>query len=167
MRRFPDQPNLWYNLGAARLNSGDPARAVDALQRAFALAPDDRVVGMSLARALAADGHGEAGADVLSALIRRSPRDSGLFMELGRVYESDGLPEQAHQAYRSVLDLSSSPPLDLYLLLVRTSMNLGRRIEAELFIEDYLKRGGETGKIDVWRRQLAVASSDPEKRQRK
>lgn len=167
VRRFPDQPNLWYNLGAARLNSGDPARAVEALQRAFALAPDDRVVGMSLARALAADGHGEAGADVLSALIRRSPRDSGLFMELGRVYESDGLPEQAHQAYRSVLDLSSSPPLDLYLLLVRTSMNLGRRIEAELFIEDYLKRGGETGKIDVWRRQLAVASSDPEKRQRK
>ena len=167
VRRFPDQPNLWYNLGAARLNSRDPARAVDALQRAFALAPDDSVVGMSLARALAADGKGEAGADVLNALIRRTPRDPGLFMELGRIYESDGLPEEAHQAYRSVLDLSSSPPLDLYLLLVRTSMNLGRHIEAELFMEDYLKRGGEAGKIDAWRRQLAAASSSPERPERR
>jgi VWFA-related protein len=155
--RFPNHADIWYNLGVARLRLNDPARAVQALQKAFALSPDDTSTGLALSRALMADGYPDAAADTLKMMIRRRARDPNLLIQLGRIYEADGRPEEAFNAYRRVLDLMSGPPLDVYLLLARTSVDAGRKTEAGLFIQDYLARGGAPDRIDTWRRRLAGA----------
>jgi hypothetical protein len=45
-------------------------------------------------------------------------------------------------------------PLDLFLLLTRTSVRLGRHVEAGLFIQDYLSKGGSESEIEPWRKML-------------
>lgn len=154
LSRFPARADLWYNLGAARLRMGEPARAVGALQQAFALAPENTDFGLALSRALVADGFPDAAAETLKAMMRAQPRHAGLIVQLGRVYEAAGRPEEAYQAYRKVLDLVRAPTSDLYLLLVRTSMEVGRRLEAEIHIRDFIAHGGAARLIEPWRRQL-------------
>lgn len=152
--RFPGRADLWYNLGAARLRMGETTRAVGALQKAFALAPENTDFGLALSRALVADGFPDAAADTLKAMIRGQPRHAGLLVQLGRVYEAAGRPEEAYQAYRKVLDLTRAPTPDLFLLLVRTSMEIGRRLEAEIHIHDFIAHGGAARLIEPWRLQL-------------
>jgi hypothetical protein len=78
-------------------------------------------------------------------------------VQLGRVYETDSRTGDAYQAYRRILDITVNPPLDVYVLLTRTSMRLGRSVEAELFIGDFLKRGGPESSIDPWRQELTAS----------
>jgi VWFA-related protein len=158
VRRFPNESNFWFNLGAAHLNLGNPLRAVEVLQKAFALSPDDKTIALTLSQAFMASGSPDAASETLEIMARRHPRDVDLLMLLGRVYESDSRVEQAYETYRRILDLSLTPPLDLYVLLTRTSMRLGRRVEAGLFIDDFLRRGGSAGQIESWRQVLGPAS---------
>jgi tetratricopeptide (TPR) repeat protein len=90
----------------------------------------------------------------LQVLARRQPGDVDLLMDLGRAYESDGRLEDAYQVYRHILDLSFAPPLDVYLLLARTSAQLGRHVEARIFVDDYLSLGGSDTGIAQWRALL-------------
>lgn len=154
LSRFPGRADLWYNLGAARLRMGDAARAVGALQKAFALAPENTDFGLALSRALVADGFPEAAADTLKTMIRGRPHHAGLLVQLGRAYEAAGRPEEAYQSYRKVLDLTRAPTPELYLLLVRTSMEIGRRLEAEIYIHDFIARGGAARLIEPFRLRL-------------
>lgn len=157
--KLPDQASLWYNLGVARLQLGIPSRAVEALQRAFVLSPENKTIGSTLARALVAAGFREAAADVTELMIQRHPHDVELIMQLGRVFEADGRTEQAYRVYRRALDYTLLPPLDLYVLLTRTASRLGRRVEADVFIRDYDARGGDPSAIESWRRRRT--GSDP------
>jgi hypothetical protein len=75
-----------------------------------------------------------------------------LLLFLGRVYESDSRQQEALETYRQALELSTRPPLELMVLLIRTCAHLGYRYEAEIFIEDYLARGGAEKQIEEWRR---------------
>ena len=154
VRRFPNQADLWYNLGVAHFNLGNAQRAVDVLQKAFALSPEDRNTGLTLARALIAAGYRGAAGETLEMMARRQPHDVDLLMNLGRVYESDARIQDAYHTYRRILDLGLAPPLDLYVLLTRTSVRLGRKVEAGVFIDDYLSRGGSAEQIEAWRRML-------------
>ncbi len=47
----------------------------------------------------------------------------------------------AYELYRSLLDFGTAPPLDTYLLLIRTSAALGRYAETAVFIDDYRRCG--------------------------
>jgi Ca-activated chloride channel homolog len=154
VRKVPDNADLWFNLGSALTALKDPEGAMEALQRAFALAPEDMSVGMALSRALVAAGYRDAAVDTLRDMLYRHPRSIELLVEKGRVLEADARFQDAFQSYRSVLDITSSPPLDVYVLLARTSMRLGRRTEARLFIHDYLARGGTETTVEPWRREL-------------
>jgi Ca-activated chloride channel family protein len=164
VRRFPNQADLWFNLGVAHFNLGNAPRAVEALQKAFALSPDDRNTGLTLARALIAAGYRGAAGDTLEMLARKQPRDIDLLMNLGRVYEADARIHEAYQTYRRILDVALTPPLDLYVLLTRTSVRLGRHVEAGLFIDDYLSRGGSSEQIDGFRQLLPASASAGAKR---
>ncbi len=157
--KLPDHAELWYNLGAACLRLGDATRAVEALQRALNLSPGDKVIGATLARGLVAAGLRDAAADLMELMIQRHPGDVDLIMEMGRIFEADGKTEQAYRVYRRALDYTLVPPLDLYVLLTRSALLLGRNSEANIFVRDYQARGGDPAAIDLWRRTSAASSA--------
>jgi len=154
VRRFPNRAPLWQALGAAQLNLGEPQQAVAALQKAFALSPEDKAIGLTLSRAFIAAGLGEAAAQTMEMVAQRNPRDIGILMQLGRTYEAAGKTGEAHRTYRGALDVGFDPPPELYLVLTRTSVRLGRVIEARLFVDDFLARGGAPADIDPWRQLI-------------
>jgi tetratricopeptide (TPR) repeat protein len=153
-RKLPDRPDIWFNLGVAYFNSQNPAAAVEAFQRSLALSPEDRAAGLMLSRAFTAAGNADAAAETLQALRSRHPLDLELLIQLGRVYEAASQPGKAYQVYRSALDVTSAPPMDFYLLLIRTAALLGRRSEAGVFIGDYLAHGGEESSIESWKHMI-------------
>ncbi len=157
-RRFPNEVSLWYNLGAVQLELGNSADAADSFQSAFAIVPEDKIIGAALARALLAAGFVNAATDTMESIIRSHPGDISLLTQLGRIYEADGDTLKAYQTYRRILDLTASPPLDVYLLLVRTGLDLGREVEARIFISDYAARGGDPAAMDALRIRLSRAS---------
>ena len=91
-------------------------------------------------------------------MSRRQPRHVGLLIQLGRVYESETRIREAYQTYRKILDLQLAPPMELYPLLARTSMRLGRQVEAGLFIQEYLARGGAPAEAKAWGEMLTSNS---------
>ncbi|HYK91654.1 MAG TPA: VWA domain-containing protein [Acidobacteriota bacterium] len=151
VRKFPDHAGLWYNLGAARLQLRDAPRAVEALQRALALSPGDKLIGSTLARGLVAAGYRDAASDLMELMIQKHPADIDLIIQMGRIFEADGKTEQAYRVYRRALDCTLVPPLNLYVLLTRSAWLLGRNLEADLFVRDYRARGGDPAVIDSWR----------------
>jgi hypothetical protein len=64
---------------------------------------------------------------------------------------------EAHQAYPRVLDLTITPPLEVYVLLLRTAAAPGREAEAGVFAADYVARGGDRSVIEQRHRQTAGA----------
>ncbi len=156
--KFQDQPDFWYNLGIAYFNSKDPAKAAEVLQQAWALAPEDRATGLTLARALAAAGNNDAAVQTLQTMRARNPLDLELLIQLGRVYEAASQPAMAYEIYRGALDLSPSLPLDYYVVLIRTSALLGRHAEAVIFVAQYRSRGGAEEIIAPWTRLIRKPS---------
>jgi tetratricopeptide (TPR) repeat protein len=162
VRRFPNQTELWHDLGITHLKLDNPRRAAEVLQKAFALAPGDKAVGLLLARALIAARYRRAAADILLLMTRRHPQDIGIMLELGRAYEADSRTEEAFATYRRALDLAADPSLEHYRLLIRTAAPLGRRVEAASFIREFLERGGAEEQVRQWS-QPPVRRSSPGK----
>ncbi len=165
-RRFPDKSSLWYNLGLTYLNLKNPTGAVAAFQRAMALSPDDRATGLMLARAFAVTGNGDAAIETLQMLRRSHPSDLDLLTQLGRAFEAASQPAKAYDVYRSALDAAPSPPLDFYVLLLRTSTLLRRFPEALIFLRDYRERGGPESRIETWARQIEREPRRPQRPRR-
>ena len=49
--RAPDVASTAFRLGRAWLESGRPQQAIEPLERAIALAPEEKIIGLTLARA--------------------------------------------------------------------------------------------------------------------
>jgi VWFA-related protein len=152
--KFQDKPDFWYNLGVAYFNLKDSLKAAEALEQAWALSPEDRMTGLMLSRAFAAAGNDDAAVQTLQTMRSRNPLDLELLIQLGRVYEAASKPAQAYEVYRSALDLSPVLPLDLYVVLIRTSALLGRYPEAGIFADEYRRRGGAEEVITPWTRLI-------------
>ena len=157
-RRFPSEISLWYNLGVVHMQLGDSTVAAGAFQSALAISPDDKIIGSAWARALLASGFVDAAAGTMETIIRRHPADIDLLIQLGRIYESDGDVLKAYQTYRRILDLTAAPPLDVYVLPLRTGLDLGRQAEALIHIRGYMAHGGDPAAIDGLRNKLARGS---------
>jgi len=155
-RRFPNEAAIWYNIGVASLKTEEHGRAVEALQKAFILSPDDMDIGTALARAFTAGGAHDAAAETLITMIQRHPGNLALMFQLGRTLEASTRSREAYQVYRQMLDYRLGLPAELYLALTRTSLTLGRGIEADLFMRDYLSRGGPEEAIEPYRKRRAL-----------
>jgi tetratricopeptide (TPR) repeat protein len=147
VKMFPARVDLWFNFGLAQYNAKNALGAVEAFQRALALSPEDRTVGLMLSRSFVAAGNTDAAADTIQDMRRRNPLDLALLLQLGKVYEAGSQPARAFAVYRSALDITAAPPLDFYLLLIRMSALLKRSTETTILISEYLARGGEEGKV--------------------
>jgi tetratricopeptide (TPR) repeat protein len=158
VRRFPSEVNLWYNLGAVRMQLKENAAAVDAFQRAFLLSHENAGIGIALTRSLVAAGFPDAAVDTMEAVVHRNPGNLELMIQLGRTYEAASRATEAYQTYRMILDLTLAPPLDLYILLLRTAVTLGRETEAGVFASDYAARGGDMSLIEQWYKPTTSAS---------
>jgi len=158
VRRFPNEADYWYNLGSAHLNLHNSRRAIEVLRNAFSLSPNDREIGLQLARAFLEARYTESAAQTLRLMVKKRPPDMGLLLYLGRVYEADSKRREALQIYRQALELAPTPSMELLLLLIRTSAQLGHKIEAGIYIDDYVARGGAEVSIEEWRRMVGPGS---------
>ncbi len=146
-RRIPSRADLWYHLGAAYLNLKEPAKAVEAFQRALAQAPEDRAAALMLSRSFVAAGNIDAGIEVVETFWRRNPGDLELLIQLGRLYEAASQLARAYALYRSGLDFTAHPPQELYVALIRSAALMGRSTEARVLLEQYQASGGDENKI--------------------
>jgi Ca-activated chloride channel family protein len=146
--RMPNHPGIWLELGSIELRRNNAQAAVQALQKAFVLAPENREVNLWLSRALVANGEPEAAAETLEAAVRNLPNDMQVLLQLGRTYEADSRPREAYQSYRKILDFTLTPPAEVFYVLARTANSLDRPLELQLFLKDYLACGGDPGKIE-------------------
>ncbi len=153
VRIFPRSVDLRYNLGAAHLEAGNHGEAVRAFQKALIMAPEDIGIAGALARAFMAAGSPGAAVETIVLMIQRHPTDLQLRLQLGRLFEAAGRSGEAYQVYRQVLDCGFDIPLELYLALTRTSLVLGRKVEAGIFSRDYLGRGGSAEALQPWLRR--------------
>ncbi len=147
LQQQPEESSHWYNLGLAYLRLGKTEQAVAALRKSYLIAPDDAPIGVTLARALAISGQYEAAEETLRPLSRSQPQDINLLLDLGRICEARGQDREAYRIYRSILDRTAKPGLEAYLPLIRTARRLDRATEAQIFVEEYLARGGEPSRI--------------------
>lgn len=103
-----DVANAWkveYNTAVARLDAGEGQAALEAAQRALALAPDaeQQRVRRLLAQAAAAAGDPIAEFDALDALIADPKAEWGLFWNGMIDARAEGMPASAHRYGQAAL----------------------------------------------------------------
>lgn len=99
--QLPTRGSLWHDLGLARLRSGDPRAAVEALERSLALASDASQTRLNLARARLALGDADAARAECEAVLAREAGHYGARVLLGHVCECAGDVEGAEESYRA------------------------------------------------------------------
>lgn len=117
----PSDWESWNNLGNSRRSAGDPEGAVEALQRAAALAADAAPVRLNFANALAEAGRGAEAEAELRALARDFPGDWRSLRELHVLLRSQAREEEALDA---IEEASRRNPEDLELKLAIASQRL-------------------------------------------
>jgi len=94
----------WKNLGLVRLEQDNYPSAVQALQTAVRLDPEDPDLAMDLASALIDSARGPEAVDLLTGSLERYPRNAALWSSLGRAQHQLGSPEQATLAFQRAIE---------------------------------------------------------------
>ena len=104
----PGQPRVWKTLGLAKLMSGQDA--VEALERARQLLPEDAEVHYYLGNALQSSGQLEAAKGCYLQAITIKPRFAEAQVGLGTVWRALGQMETAMACYRQALEIRPDFP---------------------------------------------------------
>ncbi|WP_170311853.1 tetratricopeptide repeat-containing sulfotransferase family protein [Sulfitobacter sabulilitoris] len=118
-----DTASLWTGKGGALLEAGKLARAAAALGRATALAPDDPLAWMQLARCRLDMGQPTAALEAVeTALIHAADARAGAVLR-GRILIALGRTDQAERALRDALrgDAQDAPALNELAILARAT----------------------------------------------
>jgi protein O-GlcNAc transferase len=99
LRRQPRHAKTLHLLGVLALQTGRPEAAIELLERAARIEPEDHEIQRNLARALARAGRGEAATTALERAAALSPADALLRLELGNAYVKGGKNREAIAAY--------------------------------------------------------------------
>ena len=92
-RLTPGDPQLWLALADSQKELGDTAGEIDALQRAFALTPNNLALAQRLGEALLAAERKKEAAQVLEKAAELDPKDATVLARLSRLYE--GMEDRA------------------------------------------------------------------------
>jgi tetratricopeptide (TPR) repeat protein len=124
----------WGHLGACLLALGDSGGAIEALERALALRPDQSALRARLAEAQAAAGLGEEGLSAARAMAKSLPYDPLIRVTIARLEDLLGRPAAAEAALGEALALD--PTCAPALLALADLFERGNRIDAlEAMIE--------------------------------
>jgi predicted O-linked N-acetylglucosamine transferase (SPINDLY family) len=119
----PAACGAWFNLGVARMQAGDPARAAEAYRAALRLRPEMTEAAINLGTALEAAGQPEAALAIWRAALPAPPLRQVLHNQLGRVLESRGqLGPAAAELYASLLITADQPDVQQHLVHLRQRM---------------------------------------------
>ncbi len=88
---------------------GSWAESVKYYKTALDVEPENRMVGMKYAYALAASGSGEEAAAIDEALKREDPKDFRIYLDLGVIYTSLGKLDRAEENLARAVEISPSP----------------------------------------------------------
>ena len=124
---FPGLEIAWLFLGSSYLQSGQPARAVEPLEKYVAARPDDSEGRRTLADALAGQERVAEAVVHFRKLSELSPQDARAWHELGRAYES-----LARESFEK-LD-KAAPESAFWLLLVAESRMTQRQFQSAFFL---------------------------------
>ncbi len=125
--RAPQDPPLWYQRALAALEVGEQAEAVSALERAVALAPDNREMHLHLVLVLTLAGRAADACRAAAEALERFPDEPELLQALGEAQLAAGRTADARET------LSRSLELDPYLyrsLAALGAIALGEEHEA-------------------------------------
>lgn len=160
---MPDDPDALRSLGAAQLAIGDP-RAIETLERARALAPDDAAIELLLGRAHLGRGQAQLAAERLRhaglVLEERGDDDALLFevtLALSAARIALGDPEGALMTASAARE--QAPRDARALLMIADALALGGQAdEARAQLEGALERGVSEGLRREIERRLAALS---------
>ncbi len=137
-------PHHWrsiYNVGMLELRRGRYTQAAQALARAVRLTPEDAMVGMDYAHALAMAGRRDEAVQHYRSLLGEDPKFVRGWVDLGTVlYGQSRLPE-ARQALQRALRMDESL-VDARALLALVLLRLNEFEASEAAFADLEKRGG-------------------------
>lgn len=100
----PADPKLAHALARARLESGDPYGALEPLESALAVRPDDAEIRVDLSRALVALGRGGEADAAIEALPEALRARQPVLHLWARSAEQAGLPDRAAARYEALFD---------------------------------------------------------------
>ena len=113
----------WFNLGVCRMQSANPAAAVEAYRQALRLKPDMAEAAINLGTALEAAGQTEAALGAWRAALPPPALRQVLHNQLGRVLENQGKLGPAAQELRASLMISAhQPDVQQHLVHIRQRM---------------------------------------------
>jgi Tfp pilus assembly protein PilF len=149
----PNNPTIHNLIGVARLRSGDPAKAVEAFNRALTLAPTYSDARNNRGAAyVQLNQFAEAEADFLAVLGDSTYANrAGVFFNLGALEAGRGNLLPAREYLRRAT-LTATAPVDAYLLLGQVEGRLGKRELAEVAFRAGLDHAPE--RVDI---RLALA----------
>lgn len=94
----------WLARGEKALQANQPLAAMDALRSALAYAPDDEILQIDLAEALAAAGHTQEAVAYFNTLLESRPGDGMINLQLARLAARQGEEANALDHYEDALD---------------------------------------------------------------
>lgn len=143
----PDNPDLLYLSGLARLELGDLAVGAERMKRLVAVQPRNAAARQALGKALFELGQTEAAADELARALQIDPAQIDAAIELARISLEQGRKDTAEQV---LLRATEAAPRD-----ARPRVNLGNV---------YRETGREEEALETWKDALALDPASVEAR---
>ena len=174
---------LWLILGMVRLQRGQDALAVDALEKAEVLLPEEPLASYYLGKTLVLIGDVDKSAEAMRrAIDKQPPRADALqiFQDLGRIYQRTGRNQKALEVWSQLENLfpgdagvqeqiaailsqegAEQEALDRYLALADSTKDRFRQIEMSIRAAQLKAKLGNTQEaLADFERQLAVVNPD-------
>ncbi|HVZ61024.1 MAG TPA: rhomboid family intramembrane serine protease [Terriglobales bacterium] len=109
VQRHPEDPELFFELGALQNDAGHTSEAVDALKRSAALRPDVPGVQYALGLSNMQLRQYDEAIKNFSKAISLTPDSVELYMALSNAYEAKGMRREADEAYSKAYQLRQAP----------------------------------------------------------
>lgn len=100
----PGEVAAWKHLGILHYTAGQFALAVDPLERAAEISPNDRQIAVALTRSLAESDDAGGASALLTGYLRRHPNDAELWQQLAELEQSRMEPGAAAAALRQSIE---------------------------------------------------------------
>lgn len=106
----PTSAAAWDQLATAEYAAGHKKEAIEASQKAIALAPNDFSRTLTLVRIHTQDGQPGQAMRVVERFIDKNPRNADAYLQLGGAAQTAGKTQVARLAYQKFLELDPNNP---------------------------------------------------------